>query len=68
MKVRDMIYNHEFTFNLEIRIMKYDFDTDESTILYEDLRDKGVIPEDIMDSWISAVNMGDDGVVEIEIY
>ena len=68
MKVRDMICNHEFTFNLEIRIMKYDFDTDESTVLYEDLRDKGIIPEDIMDSWISAVNMGDDGVVEIEIY
>ena len=67
MRVCELINNSQFTFNLDFRIVLYDFDKDKTTVLYDSAKEKGDIPFDLMLLSISAINMSDDGIVEIEV-
>ena len=68
MLVHELLNNPEFTFNPPVRIQKYDFDYDSVNVLWEESESSGDIPYDIYGMTISAINMGDDGKVEIECY
>lgn len=65
MRICDLISNPEFSFNAPFRIASYDMDADRLTVVF-DSRESGDVPPDVMMRWISAVNTGDDGVLEIE--
>ena len=68
MRIRDLVNNMEFSFNVRFRILEYvgtDDDPDKTIVVYdsESLKE---IPDDVQNRWISAINTGDDGVMEIE--
>ena len=67
MRIRDLI-NGDFSFNFPFRILEYvgtDDDPDKTITVYEG-ESPEEIPDDVQNRWISAVNEGDDGVMEIE--
>ena len=67
MRIRDLI-NGDFSFNFPFRILEYvgtDDDPDKTILVYES-ESPEEIPDDVQNRWISAVNEGDDGVMEIE--
>ena len=67
MRIRDLI-NGNFSFNFPFRILEYvgmDDDPDKTITVYES-KWETEIPADVQNRWISAVNEGDDGVMEIE--
>lgn len=70
MHVFDLIDNREFTFNIPFRIVKYvgwdDEDSDETITLY-DSQNPSEPDVDLRKFWITAINEGDDGVMEIEV-
>ena len=68
MKIKDLINNAEFTFNVPFRILEYvgtEDDMDKTLLVY-DSESQEEIPDDVNNRWISAINEGDDGVMEIE--
>ena len=68
MKIKDLICNPEFCFNVPFRILEYvgtDDDPDKTLLVY-DSESPEEIPDDVQNRWISAINTGDDGVMEIE--
>ena len=64
MYICDLINNPEFNFNAPLRIL-WDRGGDE-TITVFDSTISGDIHFDLMMRRITAINMGDDGVIEIE--
>ena len=68
MKIKDLINNAEFTFNVPFRILEYVWTEDDpdKTLLVYDSESPEEIPDDVNNRWISAINEGDDGVMEIE--
>ena len=67
MRIRDLI-NGDFSFNFPFRILEYvgtDDDPDKTILVYES-ESPEEIPDDVQNRWVSAVNEGDDGVMEIE--
>lgn len=67
MRIRDLI-NGDFSFNFPFRILEYvgtDDDPDKTITVYEG-ESPEEIPDDVQNRWVSAVNEGDDGVMEIE--
>ena len=70
MRLGDLICNDEFSFNVLFRVAKYtptDEDPDHVDILYESNKDMPD-PENLYDRWICAINQGENGVVDIDIY
>ena len=77
-RVGQLIDNPEFSFNIPYRICEYvDIRTEEQIdngeeieleeiVWYESSNPAEDVPEDIKRRWISAINVGDDGVMEIE--
>lgn len=66
MTVSELINNTEFNFNAPFRILKY-LGGDETVTLFDSTK-SGDIHFDLMFKSISAINTGDDGILEIEIY
>jgi len=68
LKIKDLINNAEFCFNFRFRIVEYVGTKEEpdKTVLVYDGESEEEIPDDIQNRWISAINTGDDGVMEIE--
>ena len=66
MRVMELVNNPEFNFNAPFRILKYI--GEDKTVTVFDSTKSADISFDIMFSNISAINPGDDGVLEIEIY
>ena len=66
MRVTELVNNPEFNFNAPFRILKYI--GEDKTVTVFDSTKSADISFDIMFSNISAINPGDDGVLEIEIY
>lgn len=64
MRICDLISNPEFNFNVPFRIQRY-VSGDEPVTVF-DSTVSGDISFDIVFQFITAINMGDDGVVEIE--
>lgn len=65
MTIKELIYNAEFNFNVDFRIIAYDFDADEGTVMYDSIRDSSC-PQELLTKDIIAVNQDVDSVVEIE--
>ncbi len=68
MRIKDLVNNAEFCFNFPFRILEYvgtDDDPDRTITVYES-ESPEEIPDDVQNRWISAINEGDDGVMEIE--
>ena len=68
MRIKELVNNAEFSFNFPFRILKYAGDEDDmdKTVLMYDSESPEEMPDDVADRWISAINEGDDGVMEIE--
>lgn len=71
MRLKDLLENKEFEFNVAYRIVNYtptEEDPDHVTVLYES--DSGnPWPTHLMDKWISAINQHrSTGVIDIECY
>lgn len=68
MRIEELVNNAEFTFNVPFRILEYvgTEDDPDKTIKVFDSAESGDVPFDVMHRYISAVNEGDDGVIEIE--
>ena len=70
MKIRDLIRNGEFSFNVDFRIYRYDVIPFPDGTGFVEERDKVAdnsnVPEWVLDKWITAINQGDDGILEIE--
>ena len=67
MTIGELINNPEFTFNAPFRILYYSGEGDETTVMYDSEKaETGDISFDLMDRTITAINIGDDGVLEIE--
>ena len=70
MKIRDLIVNDSFDFNVHYKIYKYvqyyDSIEEGDVILKYDSYSKFGPPSDICEQEIVAVNQADDGTVEIE--
>lgn len=66
MRVAELINNPEFNFNVPFRILKY-LGGDETVTVFDSTKSAD-ISFDLMVKSISAINAGDDGVIEIEIY
>lgn len=66
MRIFDLIENLNFSFNAPFRIVKYLGEGDETQIVYDSEKDTEKIPFEVMTSPITAINTGDDGVLEIE--
>lgn len=68
MRIKDLINNAEFTFNVHFRILEYLMDDEDpdATLLIYDSESVRPFPESVGEHWISAINTGDDGVIEIE--
>lgn len=68
MRIKELVNNAEFSFNVPFRILEYvgDEDNPDKTVLMYDSESPEEMPDDVADRWISAVNEGDDGVMEIE--
>ena len=64
MYIGDLINNPEFNFNPHFRILRY-LDGDETRTVF-DSTVSGDIHFDLMFKTITAINTGDDGVLEIE--
>ena len=64
MRISDLINNREFCFNVPFRIMKYI--GEDNTIEVYSYDNKNDIPYEVTQKWISAINIGSDGIVEIE--
>lgn len=62
MRICDLI-NGDFSFNFPVRIVKYDSETGTTKTMCERGED---VPFDLMFKWITAVNEGEDGTMEIE--
>lgn len=65
MTIGELINNPEFTFNPNFRILQYHGEGDHTTTVF-DSTVSGDIPFDLCDKTITAINTGDDGVLEIE--
>lgn len=78
-RVGQLIDNPEFSFNVAFRICEYvdmvteedeEYVEGETIVLYDNSKGTGNpmkdVPEDIKRRWISAINTGEDGVMEIE--
>lgn len=68
MRIGDLINNPEFSFNVPFRILEYigtPEDPDKTLLMY-DSESTRPFPESLGERWISAINQGDDGVMEIE--
>ena len=68
MRICDLVNNAEFCFNVPFRILEYvgTEDDPDKTLLVYDSESPEEIPDDVQNRWISAINEGDDGVMEIE--
>ena len=68
MRIKDLINNKEFCFNVHFRILEYMNmpDDPDATLLIYDSESARLLPESVGERWISAINTGDDGVLEIE--
>lgn len=63
MKVRDLIYNDGFSFNVEYRILKY-LGFDLLKVMYDSRKDR--FPKhELLDKYICAINQNGD-VIDIE--
>lgn len=67
MRIRDLIQG-DFSFNFPFRILEYigDVDNPDETILIYESNSVRELPNVVLNRWISAINTGDDGVMEIE--
>lgn len=68
MRIGDLINNKEFSFNVRFRILEYvgTPEDPDATLLMYDSESVRPLPESLLMRWISAINEGDDGVLEIE--
>ncbi len=64
MNIHELINNPTFNFNAPFRILRY-IGGDETVTMF-DSTVSGDIPFDLMMKSITAINPGDDGVLEIE--
>ena len=64
MLIHELVNNPEFGFNVPFRIRQYIGDDD--TITAFDSTISGDIPFDLMSKHVTAINTGEDGVLEIE--
>ena len=64
MYIHELITNPEFSFNAPFRILQY-LGGDETVTVF-DSTVSGDIHFDLMMKYITAINTGDDGVLEIE--
>ena len=64
MRIHELINNPEFNFNVPFRILQY-LGGDETVTMF-DSTVSGDIHFDLMMKYITAINPGDDGVLEIE--
>lgn len=66
MRIIDLVSNSEFNFNVPFRIVKYIPEDDECITMYESEQYDNDVPVDLLLKWITAINEGDDGILEIE--
>lgn len=67
MRIRDLVYNMEFAFNVKYRIIEYrGYDEEPDAIEWYDSDSNERMPENILNKWISAINQEYDGTVIIE--
>ena len=69
MKIKELIDNREFSFNVPFRIYEYippDSEDEGEVDLKYDSETDMELDYELYDKWISAINHGDDGAVEIE--
>lgn len=66
MRISELVSNSEFNFNVPFRIVKYIPEDDECITMYESEQYNNNIPINVFNKWITAINEGDDGVLEIE--
>ena len=64
MFIQELLKNQTFNFNAPYRILKY-IGGDETVTVF-DSRVSGDIPNGLIWECISAINLGEDGVLEIE--
>ena len=64
MQIANLVMNKTFEFNVHYRIYKY-LGEDEMLLRFDSEKDNE-IPWDVKFQTITAINMSDDGVVEIE--
>lgn len=63
MKIRDLIYSHDFDINCDVIVEKYDWDTDISEIVYNSA-EYYYIPEEILDEEIVLIEIREvDGLM-----
>ena len=65
MLIGDRLCNPQFSFNAPVRVLHY-LGTDDDTETVFDSTESGDFPYDLAFKSISAINTGDDGVLEIE--
>ena len=65
MYIGNLLNNSEFNFNAPCRVIRYIGPNDEAQTVF-DSTESGDFPFDLAFKTISAINMGSDGVVEIE--
>lgn len=65
MRIGDLLCNPQFNFNVPFRVVRY-LGTDDNTEVMFDSEQGADFPFDLEAKWISAINEGDDGVLEIE--
>ena len=69
MKIVELIDNPTFNFNVKFRIVKYSptpYDPDYVNVLYDGVKNL-IIPTELLDMEISAINQNDD-TVDLEVY
>ena len=67
MRIGELVNNPEFSFNAPLRILHYLGHEDETRTVFDTtVSGWGDLPFDLIDKSISAINTGDDGVIEIE--
>ena len=66
MKLRQLIYNSEFNFNAEFKLVEYDYKNDTEKVLY-DSRVSPNDPDKYYDWWITSINQDEDGTISIDI-
>lgn len=65
MRIHELVSNPTFSFNVPFRILKY-IGGDETITVFDSESSAGDIHFDLMTKEITAINTGDDGVLEIE--
>ena len=64
MTIGDLVNSRQFNFNAPFRILWYC--GEDETVTVFDSTESGDLPFELMQKWITAINTGDDGVLEIE--